>query len=234
MSGKTDEKFRILYEDNHLLGVYKPGGVLSQGDSTGDDTVLAMAKRYLTEKYHKPGNVFLGLVHRIDRPVSGVLLLARTSKAASRLAREFHDRHVKKTYLAVTRGQVSGGDGELISFIERDHKRSRIAEEPSRRAKRAVTSYRVLSCRDDMSLLEVVPETGRHHQIRVQLAGVSHPVIGDIKYGGGKPLPGKTVALHALRIRVKHPVKDEIVTVEAVPPADWPWRLFAPTIDSCF
>jgi 23S rRNA pseudouridine1911/1915/1917 synthase len=228
------ERLSILYEDNHLLGVLKPGGLLTQGDRTGDVTALALAKTYLKKKYRKPGNVFVGLVHRIDRPVSGVLLFARTSKAASRLAREFHARRAEKTYLAVVVGRVEGPGGELVSWIERDHKRSRAVAQPSARAKRAVLDYRVLGRRGGYTLVELLPGTGRHHQIRVQLAGISHPIVGDIKYGADEPLPDKTIALHAARLRVKHPTRNEYVTVEAPPPPTSPWRPFRSTIESYF
>jgi 23S rRNA pseudouridine1911/1915/1917 synthase len=229
------EKLQILYEDNHLLGVLKPGGVLTQGDRTGDDTALAMAKRYLKEKYNKPGDVFVGLVHRIDRPVSGVLLLARTSKAAARLAKEFQARRVEKTYLAVALGNVEDPHGELVSWIERHHNRSRAVAGPSPKAKEAVLTYRVLGRGGGLSLLEVVPGTGRHHQIRVQLSGISHPVAGDLKYGDREPLPDKTIALHAARLRFKHPTRDEVVAIEAAPPlAALPWRSFRSTIESYF
>jgi 23S rRNA pseudouridine1911/1915/1917 synthase len=229
------EKLQILFEDNHLLGVLKPGGLLTQGDRTGDDTAFAMARRYLKEKYKKPGNVFVGLVHRIDRPVSGVLLLARTSKAASRLANEFHARRVEKVYLAVAVGNVAGPGGELVTYIERHHNRSRAVARPSPKAKEAVLTYRVLGRRGGLSLLEVVPGTGRHHQIRVQLAGISHPVAGDLKYGDKEPLPDKTIALHAARLRVKHPTRDEVVAIQAAPPVSaHPWRRFRSTIESYF
>jgi 23S rRNA pseudouridine1911/1915/1917 synthase len=231
---RMTRQLTILYEDNHLLGVLKPGGMLTQGDRTGDVTALALAKRYIKQKYGKPGNVFMGLVHRIDRPVSGVLLLARTSKAASRLAREFHARRVDKTYLAVVTGRVEGRDGELVSWIERDHNRSRAAARPSAKAKKAVLVYRVLGRRSDFTLVELSPGTGRHHQIRVQLAGISHPIVGDLKYGAEKPLPDRTIALHAARICVKHPTNDEAITVEAPPPPSEPWLTFRATIDSYF
>ena len=225
---------RILYEDNHLLGVLKPGGLLTQGDRTGDVTALALAKSYLKDKYKKPGNVFVGLVHRIDRPVSGVLLFARTSKAASRLSKEFHARRVAKTYLAVALGRVASSGGELVSWIERDHKRARAAGQPSAKAKEAVLDFRVLDRRGGFSLLELKPRTGRHHQIRVQLAGISHPIVGDMKYGAAEPLEDKTIALHAARLSVKHPTRDEIITIEAPPPPAVPWAVFRSTIENYF
>ena len=227
-------QLQILYEDNHMLGVLKRGGLLAQGDKTGDDTALAMARRYVKDKYNKPGNVFIGLVHRIDRPVSGVMLFARTSKAASRLASEFQARRVEKTYLAVVTGQVSDDGGELVSWLERVRNKSRVVSGPSPDAKEAILTYRVLGRGRDSTLLELRPATGRHHQIRVQLAEIGYPVVGDMKYGAGEPLPDKTIALHAARIRVKHPTRDEMVTVEAPPPQSQPWQPFRPTIGSYF
>lgn len=227
-------QLRVLYEDNHLLGVYKPGGVLVQGDSTKDETLIDLAKAYLKTKYNKPGNVFLGLVHRLDRPVSGVVLYARTSKAASRLTSEFATRKVEKIYFAVVSGEPAEEEGDLLSYIERTHRRSRVSGPESERAKEAVLSYRVLARSSGMSLLKIVPRTGRHHQIRLQLAGIGLPVMGDIKYGSPGVLPDRTIALHAGVLEVKHPTKDERVRLAAAPPAIQPWSLFETTIDSCF
>jgi 23S rRNA pseudouridine1911/1915/1917 synthase len=229
-----ETRLKILYEDNHLLGVVKPGGLLTQGDRTGDETALELARQYIKEQYKKPGNVFVGLVHRIDRPVSGVLLFARTSKAASRLAKEFQTRRVKKTYLAVVVGRIDGPGAKLVSMIERVRNRSRLVEHASAKAKEAELIYRVLDHRDGLTLLEINPSTGRHHQIRVQLAGISHPIVGDMKYGSGDPLDDQTIALHAARLEVKHPTREETVNLEAPPPPTGPWRMFASTIGSCF
>ena len=227
-------QLQILYEDNHMLGVFKRGGLLSQGDKTGDDTALEMTRRYVKDKYNKPGNVFIGLVHRIDRPVSGVMLFARTSKAASRLAREFQARRVEKGYLAVVKGQVPDEGGEIVSWLERVRNKSRVVSGPSPDAREAILNFRVLDRGGDSTLLELRPATGRHHQIRVQLAEIGYPVVGDMKYGAGEPLPDKTIALHAARISVKHPTLDEIVTVEAPPPWSQPWLAFRSTIGSYF
>jgi 23S rRNA pseudouridine1911/1915/1917 synthase len=224
----------ILYEDNHLLAILKPGGLLVQGDRTGDDTALAMVRRYVKKKYNKPGNVFMGLVHRVDRPVSGVVLFARTSKAAARLSRQFHDRTVTKTYLAVAEGGVRGEGGELVAHVERDHKRTRTVSRPGPRSKEAALSYRVLARRGGNTLLEIQPATGRHHQIRAQLSEFSHPVVGDVKYGAAGPLADRTIALHAARLVVEHPVGKQPLTLEAPPPRGGPWRPFRSTIDSFF
>jgi 23S rRNA pseudouridine1911/1915/1917 synthase len=225
----------IIYEDNHLLGVCKPAGLLVQGDRTGDPTAIELAKAYVKETYGKPGRVFLGLVHRIDRPVSGVVLFARTSKAASRLARAFHDRRVEKAYLAVVAGSVAQNSGEMVGYVERTERGSRLVREPSRLAKEARSSYRVLSRRSRTTLLEVTPYTGRHHQIRVQLSGAGHPVVGDVKYGAPEPLPDASVALHSARLSLDHPVGGARVTLVASPPLERaPWRTHRATIEGHF
>ncbi|UCH84725.1 MAG: RNA pseudouridine synthase [Candidatus Latescibacterota bacterium] len=227
-------KLKILYEDNHLLGVVKPAGVLVQGDRTGDVTLLDVAKSYIKDAYGKPGNVYLGLVHRLDRPVSGVVLYARTSKAASRLVKEFQERRVEKKYLAVTMGRVQRDHGELTGFIERVRMKSRMAPRASDTAKEAVLSYRVLARAGGNSLLEIDPKTGRHHQIRLQLADLGHPIIGDVKYGAGDMLPDKSIALHACLLAVKHPTRDIVVRLEAPPDPGALWQLFASTIEARF
>ena len=233
----------IIHEDNHILGILKPAGLLAQGDRTGDPTALAQAREYIRERYAKPGNVYLGLVHRIDRPVSGVMVFARTSKAASRLARSFHDRVVEKSYLAVVVGVVPDDAGELAGFIERTHTRSRMAGEAGARARAASLTYRVLGRAElslpprdrrgktpavlrPVTLLEVTPHTGRHHQIRLQLSAAGFPIVGDLKYRAPEPLPDRAIALHAARLRFPHPVADETVELAAPPPAVLPWSLF--------
>lgn len=226
-NGTTIMKLDILYEDNHLLAVYKPGGLLVQGDRTGDPTLLGYAKEYLKKKYQKPGNVFLGLVHRIDRPVSGVVLFARTSKAASRVARSFKEREVTKVYLAVVDGLPDPEEGILEDLIARHGRRSHIVRATgSQNAVPARLSYRMLAHIDARSLVEVRLETGRHHQIRLQLSRRGHPVVGDLKYGAKAPLPDKNIALHAWRLSIEHPVKHEIVDLSAPPPPAPPWTLF--------
>ena len=240
----------IVYEDNHVLGIVKPAGLLAQGDRTGDPTALAQAREYVRERHAKPGNVYLGLVHRIDRPVSGVMVLARTSKAASRLSRSFHDRLVEKTYLAVVVGSVQKDSGELSGFVERTHTRSRMAGEGGANARAASLAYRVLGrgelalpTRDRRgrtpvtsratTLLEVTPRTGRHHQIRLQLSAAGFPIVGDLKYRAPEPLPDRAIALHAARLRFPHPVGGEMLELSAAPPAVIPWTLFANAIERC-
>lgn len=230
---------QVLYEDNHVIGVSKPAGLLAQGDRTGDPTALELTRRYIKEAYRRPGNVFLGLVHRLDRPVSGVMVFARTSKAASRLARSFHDRRAEKIYLAVVEGSVRPPGGELTGFIERAHTRSRLADGASSRAREASLSYRVLGHAPAppgdrrgrrvrvWTLLEIRPRTGRHHQIRLQLSAAGNPIVGDLKYGASAPLADKSVALHAVCLRVPHPVREDVIEVVAPPPAAPPWNAFA-------
>lgn len=244
-------QIEIIHEDNHLLGIVKPAGLLAQGDRTGDPTALAQAREYVRERYLKPGDVYLGLVHRIDRPVSGVMVLARTSKAASRLARAFHDRVVEKSYLAVVVGTVPGEAGELTGYIERTHTRSRMAGEEGAKARAASLAYRVLGHAElslparnrrgrssaavrDVTLLEVTPRTGRHHQIRLQLSAAGFPIAGDLKYRAPEPLPDRAIALHASRLRFPHPVRDELIELAAPPPAVVPWTLFRRAIERCF
>jgi 23S rRNA pseudouridine1911/1915/1917 synthase len=216
----------VLFEDNHLLAVAKPAGLLVQGDRSGDVTLLVLAKDYLRKKYVKPGNVFLGLVHRLDRPVSGVVLLARTSKAASRLGRQFREGRVGKTYLAVVVGSPSPPEAELVAYLAGrvdNQGRTEARRQPFGGAKQAQLRYRVLACQEGYTLLEVEPATGRRHQIRAQLALAGWPILGDVKYGAPGRLPGRIIALHARRLQVAHPVGGRTVTLNVEPPPDWPW-----------
>jgi 23S rRNA pseudouridine1911/1915/1917 synthase len=243
------QHIQVLLEDNHLLGVLKPAGLLAQGDRTGDPTALAQAREYIKERYAKPGNVYLGLVHRIDRPVSGVMVFARTSKAASRLARAFHDRAVEKTYLAVVVGSMPDDAGELSGFVERTHTRSRMTDEEGPRAREASLAYRVLARSELMlpprdrrrtaparmvSLVEITPHTGRHHQIRLQFSAAGFPLVGDLKYRAPEPLPERAIALHAARLRFPHPVGGEMVELAAPPPDVIPWTRFGAAIARWF
>jgi 23S rRNA pseudouridine1911/1915/1917 synthase len=230
----SKDRLRVLYEDNHLLGLFKPAGVLVQGDRTGDMTLMDIAKQYIKDAYKKPGNVYLGLVHRLDRPVSGVVLYARTSKAASRVVKEFQSRRVDKRYLAITTGRVPQDSGELTCYIERVRMKSRVAARASDTAKESILTYQVLARGHGMNLLEINPKTGRHHQIRLQLSELGCPVVGDVKYGAREMLPDKSIALHAGMLAVNHPTRDIVVRIEAPPPAGAPWQVFASTIEAHF
>ncbi len=211
----------ILYLDNHLLVVRKPAGMLVQGNHTSDENLLDAGKAFLKMTFNKPGNVFLGLVHRLDRPVSGVVVFARTSTAARRLSDQFRERTVEKRYLALVEGKVPKA-GRLVNDIARRQTKSRIA---ARGGQRAELSYARLAYRNGVSWVDVNLATGRHHQIRVQFAHIGHPVLGDFKYGSREPFPNRAIALHARSVTITHPTKKERMTFETEPGAFWPERL---------
>lgn len=210
----------VLYEDNHLLVVNKPAGILTQGDETGDLDLHSAAKAYVKEAYNKPGDVFLGLVHRLDRPVSGVMVFPRTSKAASRLTKQFKVRSVDKRYLAMVEGKMSGG-GTLINYVRKDHRKVRIVSEAHPKGLRAELSYKVLAQVGKTSLVDIKLATGRPHQIRVQLAKQGHPIVGDFKYGGKTELDGRNLALHSYALEILHPTKEVPVGWRIMPPDTW-------------
>ncbi len=217
---------RILHEDNHLLVVAKPAGLLVQGDAGGDETLLDQARQYLRVKYAKPGKVYLGLVHRLDRNVSGVVILARTSKAAGRLSRQFRDGTVVKTYLGVVTGAPPDGPLELRSWLAAKgdaRGRTRAAAAPFAGAKEALLSLAVRERRAGNALVEIHPVTGRRHQIRAQLALAGWPLLGDVKYGARTRLPGRRIALHAWKIAFDHPVGGRPLEIVCNLPVDWPW-----------
>ncbi|MEW6382019.1 MAG: RluA family pseudouridine synthase [bacterium] len=214
------ENLNILYEDNHIIAVYKPGGVLVQGDISGDISLMDMIRQYIKDRYKKPGNVFLGLIHRLDRPVSGVVVMAKTSKGASRLSEQFRSRSITKIYWAQVYGEMSPAEGSLLSFLKREDKGARLAEESDPGARNAVLFYRTLKEHKGKSLLEITLHTGRKHQIRAQLAAAGHPVVGDVKYGAPSPLPDNTIRLLAKSLTFKHPTRNDIITVEC-PGPDW-------------
>ncbi len=218
-----DPRWPVPYVDNHLLAVYKPSGLLVQGDHTGDPCLLDLGKIWLKRRYDKPGRVFLGMVHRLDRPVAGVVLFARTSKAAARLSGQFRDRTVEKRYLAVVHGRVEWPDGRLVHHIERRERRSRIREAATADSQEARLRYTVLERTDDCSLLSLVLETGRRHQIRIQLAHMGHPILGDLRYGAAAPLDNRQIALLAHSLAVDHPTRGERLVLTSPVPREWPW-----------
>ncbi len=213
---------QILFVDNHLLVVRKPAGMLVQADATGDFDLLSWGKQWIKREFAKPGDVFLGLVHRLDRPVSGVVVFARTSKAASRLSQSFRERTVGKTYWALVEGETPPHD-TLRGFLKRERTRSRMSDDEM--GSHAELRYRRLGYAAGISWLEVELGTGRHHQIRLQLADAGHPIVGDFKYRapGRKPGPGfgGMLALHARSLSIAHPVKDEICNFSSEPDAKW-------------
>ena len=212
----------VIYEDNHLLAVVKPAGLPTMGTPDGRPTLLTVAKQYVKERYGKPGNVYLGVVSRLDAPVTGVVLLARTSKAARRLTEQFRSHVVRKEYWAIVEGRVHPASDRWIDWIVADerHRRMRIVEQGRPGAKEARLAYRRLERLDRACLLEVRLETGRKHQIRLQLAHRGHPVLGDRKYGSRRDFP-VGIGLHARRLVVVHPVRGEPVELTAPLPRAW-------------
>lgn len=211
----------VLHLDNHLFVVAKPAGLLTQSDKTGDVDLLTMGKQYLKERFQKPGQVFLGLVHRLDRPVSGVVVLARTSKSASRLSQQFRDRTVVKRYVAIVEGRVPEKGTIENHVLKRDGK-SKIVKPGSKGSKFASLSYEPLLILGWRTLLLIGLTTGRSHQIRVQLAAAGHPVVGDRKYGAKTNTGTAAVALHCLTIGIEHPTLKEPRSWSAPVPRTWP------------
>ncbi len=220
----TVPDIEIIYEDNHLLAVSKPKGLLSQEDYTGNPDLLTICKEYLKREYNKPGNVFLGLLHRLDRPVSGVMLLAKTSKAASRISEQIRQRRLKKTYLAVVEGEAPE-NGLLTHYLkkQKDTNITRVVSRQSKRAKLAELMFDRINHKDGLSLLKITLITGRPHQIRVQLAHEGLPIRGDKKYGTGKH---QEIALHACELIVEHPTLKKELKFQSNPPKVIPWIYF--------
>lgn len=215
----------VLYEDNHCLVVDKPAGLLTQGDVTGEPTLVDWARDYLKRKYAKPGNVYVGLVHRLDQPTSGVVLLARTSKAAARLSAQFRDGSVDKVYWAVVEGRCPENEGEWTDTLAKDERRN-VVEVVDSGGRAARVQFRVLDRSARTTTLELRPITGRSHQLRVQLAARGLPIVGDRKYGAKTALRavdgGLRMALHAHALSFRHPTREEAISVVAPVPADWP------------
>ena len=212
----------VLYEDNHCLAVNKPARLLTMGDATGERTLLDLAKDYIKRKYDKPGAVFLGVVHRLDRPVSGVVVFGRTSKAAARLSEQFRERRVEKIYRAIVEGVPPERDAVLQDWLWKDPGRNvtQIVREGTPGAQQAALAIRRLKTNGSRSLVEVKPVTGRSHQIRVQLSSRGWPILGDSKYGSNVRLDG-SIALHAYSLTFRHPTKGEEITVVADVPVSW-------------
>lgn len=219
----------VVYEDNHIIIVNKRPGEIVQGDKTGDEPLSETVKQYLKEKYDKPGNVFCGVVHRLDRPVWGLVVFAKTSKALTRLNEMFRTGKVKKTYWAVTRNRPPKESDRLIHYItttERNNK-SYASLRPKNGSKEAILSYNYIGASDRYNLLEVNLETGRKHQIRVQLAAIGCPIRGDLKYGDKRSNPDGSISLQAHRIQFEHPVSHQPIDITAPTPADPLWQALA-------
>lgn len=217
----------VLYEDNHIIIVNKAASEIVQGDKTGDTPLSDMVKAYIKEKYHKPGAVFLGVVHRLDRPVSGVVVFARTSKALERLNAMFREGGcIRKTYWALVKNRPVEPQAELVHYLVRNEQQNKSYAYSAERvgAKRSVLSYRLLCSLDHYHLLEVSLQTGRHHQIRCQLAKIGSPIKGDLKYGADRSNPDGSISLHARRIQFEHPVSKVMIDVVAPVPDDRIWQ----------
>lgn len=218
----------VIYEDNHIILVNKASSEIVQGDKTGDTPLSETVKQYIKEKYHKPGNVFLGVTHRLDRPVSGLVLFARTSKALSRLNEMFKTKEIKKTYWAIVKNQPPAPAGELVHWLVRNEKQNKsyAYEREVKDSKKAILDYKVIGRSERYYLLEINLQTGRHHQIRCQLAKMGCPIKGDLKYGAQRSNPDGSICLHARRIEFVHPVSKEKMSFEAPVPDSALWKSF--------
>ncbi len=218
-------KIPILFEDNHLLIVEKPVNMPVQEDRTKDLDLLSLLKEDLKKRYQKPGNVYLSLVHRLDRPVGGAIIFAKTSKAASRMANMLRKRELERIYLAVVRGNVVNKTDTLVHYLEKDRRKNKVSvvnrNNPS--AKKAILHYHVLEQKENLTLMQIMLETGRSHQIRVQMKELGHPLYGDQLYGSNVNKAGQQIALWAYKLVFTHPVKKEEITIISNPPIIHPW-----------
>jgi 23S rRNA pseudouridine1911/1915/1917 synthase len=222
----TKDNLQVLFEDNHIVIVNKRAGDITQGDKTGDKPLSDVVKEYIKEKYHKPGLVFLGVVHRLDRPTSGIIIFARTSKALERLNKMLRDKIIKKTYWAVVKKQPEKEKDTLTNFLKKNPKnnKSTAYSKEIEGSKKAVLHYTTIKKLDNYSLLEVDLETGRHHQIRCQLSTIGSPIKGDLKYGFDRSNKDGSIHLHARKINFIHPVSKEIVQITAPVPDEVIWK----------
>lgn len=218
----------VLYEDNHLIAINKSNNDLVQGDYTGDTSLDQQVKQYLKEKYSKPGNVYLGVIHRLDRPVSGIVLFAKTSKSLSRINRLFKEKSVEKVYWAIVKQPPELPNGYLKHHLVRNPQKNKSFsyDEPRKNSKEAVLTYKILASSDRYHLLEIRPETGRHHQIRSQLSKIGSPIKGDLKYGFPRSNKNGGISLHARKISFIHPVQKNNISITADPPRDNLWDFF--------
>ena len=219
---------KVIYEDNHLLVVEKPVNILSQGDDTNDKDMVNLLKNYVKEKYNKPGNVFIGLVHRLDRPVGGVMVFAKTSKAASRLSEQVRNKSFKKTYRAVIHGNMNKNEDTLKDYLYKNKKTNMVSvvNKNHKEAKNAELDYKTLQSKNNFSLVEIDLKTGRPHQIRVQFSSRNHPLFGDQRYGQNLNKVGQQIALWSYKIEITHPTTKEPMEFICEPPKEYPWDLF--------
>ncbi len=219
---------KVVYEDNHIIVVNKTSSEIVQGDKTGDTPLSDIVKQYLKEKYNKPGNVFIGVTHRLDRPVSGLVVFAKTSKALSRLNEMFKNSAVRKTYWAIVKNRPEKDEGELVHFLVRNEKQNKsyAYDREVPHSKKAILHYRVIGQSENYYLLEIDLKTGRHHQIRCQLAKMGCPIKGDLKYGFPRSNPDGSICLHARKVCFVHPVSKENIELEAPVPEGNLWNGF--------
>lgn len=216
----------ILYEDNHFIAINKEAGQLVQGDKTGDPSLSDLLAEFLKKKYNKPGNVFTGVIHRIDRPVSGLVLMAKTSKGLARMNELFKGRDIEKSYICIVEGKMNEKNGKLVSFLKKDQAKNKSFSSTKEKEgfKKAELNFSLLAHLDNYSVLEVHPKTGRHHQIRVQLATAGFPIKGDLKYGAKRSNKDASISLHSRSLSFIHPIKKEKLKILAhLPETDiWP------------
>ena len=216
---------KVVYEDNHLIIVNKDPGELSQSDYTKDQSLVEKVKNYLRIKYQKKGNVFLGLVNRLDRPTSGLLIFSKTSKALTRMNKLLKEKKIKKTYLAITENKPENNEGKLVDYLLKNQNKNKsfVTDEAHIKSKKAILTYKLLKSLKNYFLLEIVLETGRHHQIRCQLSNIGCYIKGDVKYGAKRPNKNKSISLHSKKIEFIHPVSKLNILVEAKPPDESIW-----------
>ncbi len=221
------QNLKVIYEDNHIIVVEKPVNIPSQGDKTGDVDMLTIIKTYLKEKYNKPGNVYLGLIHRLDRPVGGVMVFAKTSKSAGRLSEQVREKIFRKTYLVIVNGRMEKRSGILEDYLLKNERNnmSKVVKEGTKNSKLAILDYEELKYNEEtnLSLLKVNLHTGRHHQIRVQFSSRNHSIYGDQKYGGRGH--GKQICLWAYELTIKHPITKKEMTFKSIPEVNGSWKI---------
>lgn len=221
------KNLKVIYEDNHIIVIEKPVNIPSQADKTGDIDMLTIIKQYIKEKYNKPGNVYLGLVHRLDRPVGGVMVFAKTSKAAARLSEQVRNKELKKKYLVIANGKFEKRSGTLEDYLLKNEKNnmSKVVQEGTKNSKLAKLDYQVLKYAPDLdlSVLKINLHTGRHHQIRVQLSSRNHSIYGDQKYGGRGH--GKQICLWAYELTINHPISKQEMSFKALPQNTGSWKI---------
>lgn len=225
MQHSTKNNLQVLFEDNHLLIVNKRPGDIVQGDKTGDTPLSEIVKEYIAKKYNKPGAVYLGVVHRLDRPTSGIVVFARTSKALARLNKLFSERETQKTYWAIVKNSPEKASDTLVHYLRRNPKQNKSYANKNEvpNSKKAILHYSILKKLDRYTLIEIELETGRHHQIRAQLSAIGCPIKGDLKYGFDRSNKDGSIHLHARRLSFMHPIKKESVSIVAAPPLDVIW-----------